>query len=116
MSFLTKKQNVFLIMAEIIKRENQLDWACRILITLDLVVILGGYFSYFQTRYQLVSPLIPQSTIDQIISDNVSIIMKASIVAAVIFLAGLWFYSFGKKSIALFLFLSSPVCFKLLLL
>lgn len=116
MSFSTKKQNVFLIMAEIIKRENKLDWACRILITLDLVVILGGYFSYFQIRYQLVSPLIPQSTIDQIISDNVCIIMKASIGAAVIFLAGLWFYTFRKKTIALFLFIIAPICFKLFLL
>ena len=115
MNIKTKKQNVFLIMAEISKKENQLQWICRILITVNVLLIIGGYISFFQTKSQLVSPLIPRSTIYQIFEDTGSIIMKASIISAVIFLAGLWFYSFNKKKVAIILFAASIICFKILL-
>lgn len=84
--------------------------------TIDILVILGGYLSYFQAKRQLDSPLIPKHTAYQIFSDGGDIIMKASIVAAIIFLLGLCLYTFNKKMLALILFIVVPICFKLLLL
>ena len=103
-------------MTEISKKENQLQWACRILITVNVLLIIGGYISFFQTKYQLDSPLIPRSTVYQIFADSDNMIMKASIISAGIFLAGFWFYSFNKKKIAIILFSACIICFKLLLL
>ena len=53
-----------------VNRDKQREWTCRILMTIDVIVIIAGYLSYFQTRYQLVSPLIPGSAIYQIMSDS----------------------------------------------
>ncbi len=97
-------------MAEINNRENRLNWICRILMTLDLVVVTAGYLSFFQAKQQLSSPLIPDSTRLQIISD--AYIFHASLLAAVFFLAGLWFYSFNKKGIAIVLFAAALLGFR----
>ncbi len=103
-------------MAELSKREKRLDWACRILMTFDLLVILAGYLSYFQAERQLVSPLIPKDMAIKIFSDSGDVIMKACIAAGIIFLSGLWLYTFKKKTLALILLICAPVCFKLLIL
>ncbi|MBI3138611.1 MAG: hypothetical protein HYZ15_08515 [Sphingobacteriales bacterium] len=97
-------------MMEINNRKKQLNWVCRILITLDLVVVSAGYLSFFQAKQQLSSSLIPDSTRLQIISDGY--IFHASLLAAVFFLAGLWFYSFHKKRIAIVLFTAALVGFR----
>ena len=98
-------------MAEISKREKQLEWACRLLMTADVIVILSGYLSWFQTKYQLVTPLIPRSTIYEIFNDAGDIHFKVSIIAALIFLSGLWFYFFKKKILAIVLFSATIVLF-----
>jgi hypothetical protein len=86
-------------MAEISKGEKQLDWVCRILISLDLYLTVSGYISFFQTKYQLTSPLIPRST-----SYDISeIYMKAGLFTGIGLLAGLWFYFFQKRIIAIIL-------------
>lgn len=103
-------------MPEISNKEKQLNWACRILMTIDVLVVLAGYISFFQAKRQLVSPLIPKETIYQIFYDGGDDIMKASMMAAIIFLSGIWLYTFGLKKMALLLFIISPVCFKLFLL
>jgi hypothetical protein len=103
-------------MAEISKRENQLQWICRILITINVLLICGGYISFFQMKYQLDTPLIPKSTVYQIFAESNGIIMKASIISAAILLTGLWFYSFKKLAIAACLFGASIICFKILTL
>jgi hypothetical protein len=103
-------------MPEISKKEKQLDWACRILMTTDVLFMLAGYLSFFQTKHQLVSPLIPTETVYRIFVDGGDEIMKASIIAAIIFLAGCWLYTFRLKKLSLLLFIISPVCFKLFLL
>ncbi|MBI5371491.1 MAG: hypothetical protein HZA79_05635 [Sphingobacteriales bacterium] len=97
-------------MPEINKREKQLAWICRVLITLDLLVVTAGYLSFFQAKRQLSSPLIPASIRFQIIND--SYIFRASLLAAVFFLAGLWFYSFNKKGIAILLFTGALLGFR----
>jgi hypothetical protein len=103
-------------MPEISKKENQLQWICRILISINVLLIIGGYISFFQTKHQLDSPLIPRSTVYQIFADTDNMIMKASIISAGIFLAGFWFYSFNKKKTAIILFSACIISFKLLLL
>jgi len=77
------------------KRDMQLEWVCRILITVDVIAVCGGYLSYFQTKNQLVSPLIPKSLVYQIMSDTH--VFVASLICAIPFLAGLWFYSSGEN-------------------
>lgn len=101
-------------MAEISKREKQLDWACRILITVDIFVIVAGYFDFFQTQRQLVTPLIPRDTVYKILILTNNSIMKASLFSAGLFLAGLWLYSFKKKIPAIILFVLAALSFKLL--
>ena len=89
-------------MTELPKREMQIEWICRILITIDVFVVMVGYLSYFQAKHQLISPLIPTSTLSQILLD--SHIMEISCISAIPFLAGLWFYSFKRKVVAIILF------------
>lgn len=98
-------------MPEILKREKQIEWACRILMTADVVIILSGYLSWFRTKRQLVTPLVPRSTIFEIFNDGGDAYFKISIAAALIFLAGLWFYSFQKKMPAIILFSAVIVLF-----
>ena len=113
---MTKKQNVFLIMTGILKREKQVEWACRILITSDVLVIVAGYISYFQSKRQLMTPLIPKSTIYQILYDSNEIVMKACLLSACLFLSGLWFYSFKRKIPAVVLFSLAIISYKVLLI
>jgi hypothetical protein len=101
-------------MTEITKKEKQLDWACRILMTIDLLLVVSGYLSWYQTKQQLVSPLIPRSTIAEVWLDNGDLLAKASMISAVLFLPGLWLYSFKKKIPALVFFAAVPVYFYLL--
>jgi hypothetical protein len=89
-------------MAEISKREKQIAWVCRILMTVDVLVIAAGYISFFQAQRQLMSPLIPKSTVYQILDDSYT--MKMSLISAGLFIIGLWFYSFNKKIIAIAFF------------
>jgi hypothetical protein len=95
-------------------KEKQLEWACRILMTIDVIVIVAGYLSYFQTKQQLISPLIPKSTVYQILSDAGDVIMKISLILAIPFVAGLWFYSFNRKIPAIVLFGLTAFLYKLL--
>lgn len=91
-------------MAEISAYGKRIDWGCRILIILDMLVILSGYFSWFRTKQQLNSPLIPRSTVSEIFLDIADRYFSNAIGAAVIFTTGLLVFSFGKKILALWLF------------
>jgi hypothetical protein len=95
------------------KREKLVEWTCRILMTIDFFVIIAGYLSYLQLKRQLNSPLIPKSTLFQILSDTG--IMEPSIISAIPFLIGLWFYSFNLKIPAIVLFGLTIVVYKVLL-
>ena len=98
------------------KSSPRLVWICRILMTLDVIIICAGYVSWFQAKQQLVSPLIPRSTIYSILADSGENSFKISLLAAVVFLAGLWFYSFKKIRAAIVLFTAVVVIYGLLLL
>lgn len=91
-------------MPEISKKKKQLEWACRILMTVDVLVIAAGYVTFLQAQRQLMTPLIPESTIYEIIINSGNFIMKMSLVSAGLFITGLWFYSFNKKIIAIIFF------------
>jgi hypothetical protein len=82
-------------MPEISEKPTWKEWACRILITLDLYLIAEGYFSFLLTHHQLISPLIPQS----ILYDATTIQMKEGVATTVGLAAGIWLY-FYKKRIA----------------
>ncbi len=100
-------------MDEMIQRENRRQWISRILMTIDIILICAGYITWFQAKRQLISPLIPRSTIYTIMADSGDEIFKVSIVCALIFLGGLWFYSFKKTSIANIFFLAVTIVFLL---
>jgi hypothetical protein len=84
-------------MLEISEKPTWKEWACRILITLDLYFIAEGYFSFFLTHNQLVSPLIPQS----ILYDATIVQMKGGLVTTIVMAAGLWLYFFKKRVAAI---------------
>ena len=98
------------------EREKRIDWICRILMTINVFILVAGYISYFQAKCQLVSPLIPKNILYQILEDDEDIIIKAILGSAVLFLAGLWFYSFRKKVLAVILFSLSIIFYKALLI
>jgi hypothetical protein len=99
-------------MPEISKREKQLDWVCRILITIDLYITVSGYISYFQTKRQLVSPLIPKSTL----YDISEIYMKAGLITGIGLMAGLWLYFFKKRIAAIILLCLAMFSYELVFL
>ncbi len=96
------------------KKDTQLIWIYRIFVTLDIILIISGYISYYQTNYQLTSPLIPKSTIDVIMNDNG--LFKASIVTSIPFLAGILVWSFNKKTAAIILLILSVLVYKVVTL
>ena len=102
-------------MSELSKRENQLDWACRILITLNVLIIVYGYFSFFNAQRQLMTPLIPKSTVYEILILSGNDFMNMSLISAGLFLTGIWCYTFKKKKIAI-VFLSFVIILFLLML
>jgi hypothetical protein len=89
-------------MPEINKKDNSWDWICRILFSIDVLLLISGYISFIQARKQLVSPLIPDSIVAQLMAD--SRFSESSILAGIILLAGLWFYSFNRMKAAAVLF------------
>ena len=99
-------------MNETRKNEKVLDWICRGLMTLNIFAICGTYISYFQVKQQLVSPLIPQSTIAEILFDTYNLTARAALVCGALFLIGLWFYSFKRKIVSIILFGLSVVLYK----
>jgi hypothetical protein len=86
-------------MTEIKKQDKAEEWLCRILFSVVILLLVSGYLSALQTRYQLISPLIPAETVNTVIAD--SRFYECSIGAGVFLLAGFWFYSFGKKRITM---------------
>lgn len=92
------------------KRDNQLEWICRILMTIDVFVVSAGYFYYFQASRQLKSPLIPRALVYQIVSG--SHVMEASLIAGMLLLTGMWLYFFRRKLLAVVLFGLTIILFK----
>jgi len=76
-----------------------------------MFIILSGYLSWFQTKNQLVSPLIPESLTYQIFSDGGESYFRTSMIAGAVFLIGLLSYSFNKKTIALVIFVITALLF-----
>jgi ACR3 family arsenite efflux pump ArsB len=83
------------------RKQHQIESAHRILITINLYFVVSGYLAHYQTKYQLISPLIPESITDTIIADSNN--FEASISTAIFLLIGILFYSFNKKLIGLIL-------------
>ena len=74
------------------KREDNLKKAAKVALIILLLNVVGQLVAVYQTRYQLVSPLIPESTIREI---NKQFIFHA-IVSAIASIAGLLLYFFDK--------------------
>ncbi|HET6994250.1 MAG TPA: hypothetical protein VFI06_04660 [Chitinophagaceae bacterium] len=98
-------------MPEISEKPTWKEWACRILITLDLYFIVQGFASFFLTKHQLVSPLIPQSILYDVSANQ----MKAGLATTIGLAAGIWTYFFKKRIAAIIILgiaaLSSEIVF-----
>lgn len=101
-------------MTETRKNENAIDWICRGLMTLNIFAICGTYISYFQVNQQLVSPLIPKSALSEIVYDTYNLTARAALICGVLFLTGLWFYSFKRKIVSIILFGLSIIFYKVM--
>ncbi|HEX7847698.1 MAG TPA: hypothetical protein VF476_17985 [Chitinophagaceae bacterium] len=95
------------------QKENQWDWLFRILVTADLLLIVLGYIAWFQTKRQLISPLIPKNTVAQVWIEGYGYRFEAALAIAACMLCGLWFYSFKKKGIELLFLAAGPVIYLL---
>lgn len=76
---------------------HKLEWPCRILLLINCLLALSGYITFIQTEYQLVSPVIPSSTIVQIAKHAV----YASLICGILFLIALCFYFYQKQMFAI---------------
>lgn len=73
---------------ENVKRTDYFEWACRILLTIHATLGLIGYSNYIQTKNELLSPLIPRSTVMDVAEPN----LYTSLYIGILFVPALWFY------------------------
>jgi hypothetical protein len=83
-------------MQEKINPKTTFDWIARALLTLQVLAIMSGYFNYVQLSFQLLSPLIPKSTISAIMLDSADPLIYRCIYMGLAFLISLWVYFFRK--------------------
>jgi len=76
---------------------HNLEKPCRILLLIHVIVSLLGYIAFLQTGYQLVSPLIPSSTVFQITRNSI----YASLPAGVLLIFSLGFYFYQKRTLVI---------------
>lgn len=81
------------------KRIENLKKGAKVSLTVLLLYIVGQLVSIFQTRYQLVSPLIPESTIWEI---NKQFVFNA-LISSVVSIVGLILYFFDKYLLVIIL-------------
>ena len=75
------------------KKDKRIEWICRVMLTLQLLLVIKGYVVFLQTKYQLVSPLIPESIIYDISSPHIT----SSLISSGLMLVSLWLYFVNKK-------------------
>jgi len=78
---------------------HKLELPCRILLILNCLFASLGYVAFLQTDYQLVSPLIPSSTVFQIAKHSI----YASFPCAILLIFSLCFYFFQKRIMVIIL-------------
>lgn len=81
------------------KRDKRIELACRVLLTLEVLVVIRGYLVSIQTKYQLMSPLIPQRIPDDIAYPY----QVTSLVTGLVLIATLWLYFLGKKILLIYI-------------
>lgn len=79
------------------RKNMRLEWGCRILLSIQLILTGSGYIKVWQTKYQLMSPLVPQSAVNTIISDVISYSYKPCFLLSASLLVALWLYFLNKK-------------------
>jgi hypothetical protein len=72
---------------------------CRVLFTLNTLMLAATLLMYVQTEYQLNSPLIPRGTIDQIAGPY----LKGGLVVAILLIPCLWFYFYRRLIVVIML-------------
>jgi hypothetical protein len=81
------------------KREKNLKKGAKACLIVLLLYIVGQLEAVYQTRYQLVSPLIPESIIWKISKQFIF----TAFIAAIVSVIGLLFYFFGKHLLVIIL-------------
>ena len=75
------------------------EWACRTILTVHFLLVLTGYVNFIQTKYQLITPIIPKGTIELITTPY----WKISLGEGVLFILSLWLYFLRLRIIVLIL-------------
>jgi len=78
------------------KKDKRIEWVCRVLLTLQLIFVIRGYIVFIQTKYQLISPLIPQNVIYDISQPYIT----ASLITGGFMIVALWLYFLNKKMVS----------------
>lgn len=87
--------------------DRRLPWLFCGVLVLDILAILDGYRSWFQTTGSLQSPLIPTSTTLQIAKDSGELIMKASVGAGIVTLVGCLVFVMSSRRVGLNLMMAA---------
>lgn len=83
----------------ILSQKPDIKIISQVLLIWLILSVAGGIATYFQTEYQLTSPLIPRSSIDLIARPY----LLASLGCSVFAIAALLFYFFGRYQIVILL-------------
>ena len=75
------------------------EWMCRIGLTLNTLLLTSNLLSFIQTEQLLISSLIPQSLIVQVLRSST----YASLYVAALFIPSLWFYFYRKLTVVIVL-------------
>ena len=75
------------------KKDKRIEWICRIMLTLQLLLVIKGYVVFLQTKYQLASPLISESIIYDVSNPHIISIL----ISSGFMLASMWLYFIDKK-------------------
>jgi hypothetical protein len=80
-------------MSPVEKRQKYFEWGCRIVLTVHFWFCVSGYISWRQAKHQLISPLIPEKTIFQLIEPS----FYTSMILCSTFIISLWLHFFKKR-------------------
>jgi hypothetical protein len=76
---------------------SNIDKASKVLLLINSVISILGYIAFLQTEHQLVSPLIPSSTVLEISKHSIA----ASFSSSVLLIISLLFYFINKKILSI---------------
>lgn len=93
------------------KAGSRSNWVFRLLFLLNTVAAAGGYIVYFQSKYELSSAGVSQTTTVQILQDTNEIYLSSSAAVCFLLFVAMLLFSFNKKMAAIVILALSLIAY-----